>query len=105
MDNTTIMAAAAKLHKCADELAEIAQLLGATAKAVVSPDEVSDDHFQRALECIRTTHRASISHFQRRLGYSYNHSAKLMDRLEKEGYVLPANRPVPREINWDKFRG
>ena len=105
MDNTTIMAVAAKLRKCADELAEIAQLLGATAKAGVSPDQVSDDDFQRALECIRTTRRASTSHFQRRLGYGYNYAAKLMDRLEQEGYVLPPKGPGSREINWDKFRG
>ncbi len=67
-------------------------------------DDVADDDFQRALECIRATRRASISHFQRWLGYGYKHAADLIDRLEHEGYVEPPHGSGPRKINWEKVK-
>ena len=39
--------------------------------------------FDRAMELIRTTGRASLSLFQRQLGIGYNAAVRLMDRLEK----------------------
>ena len=46
-----------------------------SAKEMVKANEDAD-LFKRALECIINTNRASVSHFQRRLGIGYNHAAK-----------------------------
>jgi S-DNA-T family DNA segregation ATPase FtsK/SpoIIIE len=62
-----------------------------------------DYDLQKAIEVIKRTKTASTSHFQRQLGYGYNHAAELMDRLEEEGYVAPQDGTGPRKINWEKF--
>ena len=64
---------------------------------------IMDEDVQKAIEVIRRTKKASTSHFQRQLGYGYNHAAELIDRLENEGYVEPPTGMGPRTINWEKF--
>ncbi len=54
--------------------------------------------FRRALEVLRDTKRASISHLQRRMGIGYNHAARIMDLLEERGIIGPARGAGPREI-------
>ena len=63
----------------------------------------SEDDFKKAIEVVRKTQKASVSHFQRKLGYGYNHAAALMDRLEAEGYIGPQSGTGPRKINWERF--
>ena len=58
----------------------------------------------RAIELIRTTGRASISHFQRQLDFGYHAAAWLMDRLEEREIVGPVMGPGPREIFWKNVR-
>ena len=62
--------------------------------------------FQRAIEVIIETKRASISHFQRRLKIGYNHAANLCDGLEEKGIVGPQIGAGPRSIilNEDELR-
>ena len=60
------------------------------------------DLFKRALECIINTNRASVSHFQRRLGIGYNHAAKLCDKLEDAGVIGPQQGAGPRPIIMDQ---
>ena len=60
------------------------------------------DLFKRALECIINTNRASVSHFQRRLGIGYNHAAKLCDKLEDAGVIAPQSGAGPRTILMDQ---
>ena len=57
---------------------------------------------KKVIEVIRETRRASVSHFQRKLGYGYNHACEVMDRLEKAGIVGP-DMGGPREIFWEKI--
>ena len=56
-------------------------------------DEDVDAHqdalYLRAVELIRKTGRASISHLQRQLGIGYNDAANTMDLLEARGVVGP----------------
>ena len=61
-----------------------------------------DDLLKRAVEVIINTNRASISHFQRRLGIGYNNAAKLCDRLEEEGIIGPQHGAGPRPIIMDQ---
>jgi DNA segregation ATPase FtsK/SpoIIIE, S-DNA-T family len=60
------------------------------------------DLYKRALEVIINTNRASVSHFQRRLGIGYNHAAKLCDRLEDAGVIGPQQGAGPRPIIMDQ---
>ena len=48
-----------------------------------------DAIYLRAVELIRKTGRASISHLQRQLGIGYNDAANTMDLLEARGVVGP----------------
>ena len=73
----------------------------AAAKAQIKADENASD-FKKAVECIIETHRASTSHFQRRLGWGYNHSAKIMDQLEDAGIIGPQQGAGPRPIIMDQ---
>ncbi len=59
----------------------------------------NDDLVSKAIEVIINTKRASVSHFQRRLGIGYNNSARLCDKLEEMGIIGPqAAGAGPRSI-------
>ncbi|HBJ59338.1 MAG TPA: hypothetical protein DDY72_02520 [Verrucomicrobia bacterium] len=60
------------------------------------------DLFTKAIEVIINTNRASVSHFQRKLGIGYNHAAKLCDELEERGVVAPHSGAGPRTILLDQ---
>ena len=60
--------------------------------------ENDDDIYNRALEVVRATRRASTSHLQRRMKIGYNHAARLIDMLEERGVIGPARGAGPREI-------
>ena len=65
-------------------------------------DESNDEEvYKQALEVIRVTKRASISHFQRRMGIGYNHATRIIDMLEERGIVGPPNGIGSREIKVD----
>ena len=62
-------------------------------------DKPTDEElYNRALEVVRTTKRASISHLQRQMGIGYNHAAHLIDLLENRGIIGPGVGVQPREI-------
>ncbi len=57
--------------------------------------------YLKALEVLRDTKRASVSHLQRRMGIGYNHAARLVDLLEERGVIGTAKGAGPREILLD----
>ena len=57
-----------------------------------------EELYNRALEVVRMTRRASTSHLQRRMGIGYNHAARLIDLLEDRGVIGPAKGAGPRDI-------
>ncbi len=57
-------------------------------------DVLSDD----AVRLIINTGQASISLLQRRLNIGYNRAARLIDSLEEQGIIGPADGTKPREI-------
>ena len=73
----------------------------AAAREQVKAEENASD-FKKAVECIINTNRASTSHFQRKLGWGYNHSAKIMDMLEDAGIIGPQSGAGPRQIIMDQ---
>jgi S-DNA-T family DNA segregation ATPase FtsK/SpoIIIE len=63
-------------------------------------EELGDDEelYQRALDVLKSTKRASTSMIQRRLRIGYNRAARIMDLMEEKGIVGPENGSSPREI-------
>lgn len=65
-------------------------------------DESNDEEvYKQALDVIRVTKRASISHFQRHMGIGYNHATLIIDMLEERGIIGPPNGIGSREIKVD----
>ena len=54
--------------------------------------------YNRALDVVRLTGKASTSHLQRRMGIGYNHAARLIDLLEDRGVIGPAKGAGSRDI-------
>ena len=81
--------------------ADAAKAEAAEAREQVKAEENASD-FKKAVECIINTNRASTSHFQRKLGWGYNHSAKIMDMLEDAGIIGPQSGAGPRQIIMDQ---
>ncbi len=60
------------------------------------------DLFQQAVAVVKRDRKASTSYIQRRLQIGYNRAASLMERMELEGIVGPANHAGKREILIDQ---
>ncbi|MBO3758205.1 DNA translocase FtsK [Ciceribacter sp. L1K22] len=58
----------------------------------------SDDPYDQAVAVVLRDGKASTSYIQRRLGIGYNRAASIIERMEKEGLVGPANHAGKREI-------
>jgi len=56
------------------------------------------DVYDQAVAVVLRDKKASTSYIQRRLQIGYNRAASLMERMEKEGIVGPANHAGKREI-------
>lgn len=61
-------------------------------------DDGNDELYFRAKDEVIHVQKASASYLQRRLGVGYARAAKLLDILEQNGVVGPANGAKPREI-------
>jgi DNA segregation ATPase FtsK/SpoIIIE, S-DNA-T family len=58
----------------------------------------SDDPYDQAVAIVLRDGKASTSYIQRRLGIGYNRAASIIEKMEKEGIVGPANHAGKREI-------
>lgn len=58
----------------------------------------SGELFDQAVSLVLRHKKASTSYIQRRLQIGYNRAASIMERMEKEGIVGPANHAGKREI-------
>ena len=70
-------------------------------RALVKAAADADD-FKKAVECVINTKRASTSHFQRQMGWGYNHAAKILDMLTERGIVSAPQGMGPRQIIMDQ---
>ena len=57
-----------------------------------------DDLYDRAVAVVTRDRKASTSYVQRRLQVGYNRAASLIERMEHEGVVSPANHAGKREV-------
>ena len=68
---------------------------------VLDDDETglgSGELYDQAVSIVMRHKKASTSYIQRRLQIGYNRAASIMERMEKEGVVGPANHAGKREI-------
>ena len=57
-----------------------------------------DDLYDQAVAVVTRDRKASTSYIQRRLQIGYNRAASLIERMEQEGVVSPANHAGKRDI-------
>jgi DNA segregation ATPase FtsK/SpoIIIE, S-DNA-T family len=57
-----------------------------------------NDLYDRAVAVVTRDRKASTSYVQRRLQIGYNRAASLIERMEQEGVVSPANHAGKREV-------
>ena len=60
--------------------------------------ESGDELYDQAVAVVLRDRKASTSYVQRRLGIGYNRAATLVERMENEGLIGPANHAGKREI-------
>ncbi len=66
--------------------------------SVSAGGDAKDDFFKEAVEIIVSAGKASASLLQRRLSIGYARAARILDELESEGYVGPAQGSKPRDV-------
>ncbi|ENN90688.1 FtsK/SpoIIIE family DNA translocase [Bartonella schoenbuchensis] len=64
--------------------------------SLVTPAQ--NDPYSQAVAVVLRDRRVSTSYIQRRLGIGYNRAASLIERMEEEGIISPANHAGKREI-------
>jgi S-DNA-T family DNA segregation ATPase FtsK/SpoIIIE len=60
--------------------------------------EGGDPLYEKALEIVHQQGKASASYIQRRLKIGFNRAARIVDEMEHNGVVGPANGSKPREL-------
>jgi S-DNA-T family DNA segregation ATPase FtsK/SpoIIIE len=61
-------------------------------------EEFADALYDQAVAIVCDTGQASVSFIQRRLQIGYNRSARMVEQMERDGIVGPANGIKPREV-------
>jgi S-DNA-T family DNA segregation ATPase FtsK/SpoIIIE len=71
---------------------------GGDFDALAAGGEESNDLYDKAVAIVLRDKKASTSYIQRRLSIGYNRAASIIERMEKEGLVGPANHAGKRDI-------
>jgi S-DNA-T family DNA segregation ATPase FtsK/SpoIIIE len=61
-------------------------------------DDEYDEMYDQAVALVTETQQASISMIQRRLRVGYNRAARMIEQMEREGVIGPADGAKPREV-------
>ena len=61
-------------------------------------DDFHDDLYDQAVAIVCDTRQASVSYIQRRLQIGYNRAARMVEQMERDNIVGPANGAKPREV-------
>jgi S-DNA-T family DNA segregation ATPase FtsK/SpoIIIE len=70
---------------------------GAGAGGGYEGDE-EDSVYDQAIELVARMEEVSVSKLQREMRLGYNKAAKIIERMEREGLVGPANGVKPRRV-------
>jgi S-DNA-T family DNA segregation ATPase FtsK/SpoIIIE len=66
-------------------------------------DENYDEMYDQAVQIVTETQQASISMVQRRLRIGYNRAARMVEQMERDGVIGPADGAKPREVYAQKI--
>jgi S-DNA-T family DNA segregation ATPase FtsK/SpoIIIE len=66
--------------------------------SMIDGDDEGDDLYEDAREIVMRAGKASTSYLQRKLRVGYARAARLMDILEENGIIGPANGSKPRDV-------
>jgi S-DNA-T family DNA segregation ATPase FtsK/SpoIIIE len=61
-------------------------------------DEIADELYDQAIAAVSDMRHVSISLLQRKMRIGYNRAARMIERMEREGIVGPADGAKPREV-------
>jgi S-DNA-T family DNA segregation ATPase FtsK/SpoIIIE len=61
-------------------------------------EEFFDELYDRAVDLVLENGQGSTSWLQRKLGIGYNRAARIMEHMEREGVVGPADGVKPRKV-------
>ena len=61
-------------------------------------DDEDDPVYDQAIELVARMEEVSVSKLQREMRLGYNKAAKIIERMEREGLVGPANGVKPRQV-------
>jgi DNA segregation ATPase FtsK/SpoIIIE, S-DNA-T family len=64
----------------------------------IDGDDEEADLYRRAVQVVAESQKASTSYIQRQLRIGYNNAARLIERMEKDGYVGQADHVGRREV-------
>ncbi|PJR15793.1 cell division protein FtsK [Sinorhizobium meliloti] len=81
-----------------EEEEEVEEDQGAVFDKSAIAAEDGNELYDQAVKVVLRDKKCSTSYIQRRLGIGYNRAASLVERMEKDGLVGPANHVGKREI-------
>ena len=87
-----------KLQESAEYDESVLQVVEEETEGVATGEEEYDEKYDEAVAVVTETGQASISMVQRRLRVGYNRAARMIEIMEKEGIVGPADGSRPREV-------
>ena len=73
--------------------------------AMIGGDDADDDLYEDAKMAVIEAGKASTSYIQRKLRVGYSRAARLMDLLEENGVIGPAQGSKPRDIIYNGSEG
>jgi S-DNA-T family DNA segregation ATPase FtsK/SpoIIIE len=65
---------------------------------MAAEEEFTDELYEQAVRLVSEMRSVSISMLQRRMRIGYQRSARMIERMERDGLVGPADGAKPREV-------
>jgi len=81
-----------------EEVTEVDEETEKGLSGIAAAADADKTLFDQAVDVVAREGKASTSFIQRHLNIGYNRAAKLIEQMEKEGVVSPANHVGKREI-------
>jgi S-DNA-T family DNA segregation ATPase FtsK/SpoIIIE len=75
-----------------------AETEGSSMSGIAGASDAEKGLFDKAVDLVSREGKASTSFIQRHLQIGYNRAARLIEQMEKEGIVGPANHVGKREV-------